>query len=70
MTGGACTCVVLALAEMAPDLKTEAGRYFHCRSHGQMVVWDGQRWRWSNQAEDIDQLPRTADCAPAGTLPD
>ncbi|WP_274032585.1 hypothetical protein [Streptomyces sp. MMBL 11-1] len=57
----ACCCVVRALVVMAPDPETEPGRYFVCRTHGQMIVWDGRRWRWSDQAEDIDQLPPTAD---------
>lgn len=65
-----CTCVVTALAEMAPNPLTEKGRYFHCVNHGQMVVWDGARWRWSNQPEDIGQLPRMADSAPGDALPD
>lgn len=57
----ACGCVVGALVEMAPDPATEPGRYFVCRPHEQMIVWDGLRWRWSNQPEDIAELPRMAD---------
>ncbi|MGW3153750.1 hypothetical protein [Streptomyces sp. NPDC001089] len=65
-----CTCVVSALVDMAPNPKTEIGRYFHCENHGQMVVWDGRRWRWSNQQVDIDQLPRMAGCAADTEMPD
>lgn len=68
-----CDCVVAALAEMAPDPRTEPGRHFVCATHGQVVVFDGGSWKWSNQPEDIQQLdiqqlPRMADCAGAGTV--
>ena len=68
--GGVCGCVIAALAELAPDPRTEAGRYFVCRLHGQMVLWDGNRWRWSDRPEDIRQLPRMADCTRESGVPD
>lgn len=52
-----CDCVVTALAAMALDPVTAPGRYFRCDDHGQIVVWDGQTWKWSNQADDADVSP-------------
>jgi hypothetical protein len=58
----ACRCIVEALAVFAVDPETQPGQCCVCPSHGQLVVWDGARWRWSNQPADIDSaLPRTAD---------
>ena len=70
MTDTACACVVAALVELAPDPQTGPGCYFHCAGHGQMVVFTGRRWVWSNQPEDIEQLPRMAGCAAQAALPD
>lgn len=70
MTGPVCGCLLDALARQAPDRGTEPGCSFHCADHDQMMVWTGVSWLWSNQPEDLEQLPRMADCATAGTLPD
>ncbi|MEV5264791.1 hypothetical protein [Streptomyces werraensis] len=70
MTLMVCGCVVAALADMAPDPCTQPGRYYLCREHGQMVVWDGGQWRWSDQPADLDQLPRTADARRPAEQPD
>lgn len=68
--GEVCGCVVAALAELAPDPRTEVGRYYVCWLHRQMVIWDGGQWRWSDKPEDIRRLPRTADCATSAEVPD
>ncbi|MFC9505441.1 hypothetical protein [Streptomyces sp. NPDC057002] len=68
MTLCACDCVVSALVVLAPPRRTEPGHFFYCDSHRQMVVWDGHRWRWSNQPEDIQELLRMADPAKADAV--
>ncbi|MEU0215013.1 hypothetical protein ABZ281_07765 [Streptomyces sp. NPDC006265] len=70
MTTETCACVVAALVEMAPDPHTVPGCYFHCASHGQLVVFTGRRWVWSNQPEDFEQLPRMAGCDDLSPVPD
>jgi hypothetical protein len=70
MTTETCACVVAALVEMAPDPRTEPGCFYHCADHGQMVVFTGRRWVWSNQAVDMAELPRMAGCDESGPLPD
>lgn len=58
----ACRCIVEALAVLAVDPGTPPGQCCVCPAHTQVVVWDGARWRWSNQPADIEAvLPRTAD---------
>jgi hypothetical protein len=69
VTGDVCGCLVEALVEQAPKRSTRPGCCFHCAGHGQMIVWDGYRWRWSNQPEDIGQLPLMADCRDSGPVP-
>ncbi|MFE4527138.1 hypothetical protein ACFRMO_08060 [Streptomyces anulatus] len=67
MTGpDVCSCVVAALVHTAPE-PGPAGRFFVCRTHGQMILWDGRTWSWSNQPDDIEQLPLLADSV--GTPP-
>ncbi|MEW1922226.1 hypothetical protein [Streptomyces sp. NPDC088360] len=58
---GVCGCLVEALAVLAVDPATEAGRCCVCPSHTQLVVWDGARWRWSNQSTDIEVALRPAE---------
>lgn len=55
-----CDCVVAALVELALDAATEPGQHFACAEHGQVVVWDGASWKWSNQPEDFEQFPQMA----------
>lgn len=69
-SGPMCGCLLAALAEQAPDPGTQPGAWLCCESHGQMAVFTGLSWSWSNQPEDIAQLPRTADCAQSGTVQD
>lgn len=70
MTTQTCACVLAALVEMAPDPQTGPGDFYHCAGHGQLVVFTGRRWVWSNQPEDFDQLPRMAGCEDSGPVPD
>jgi hypothetical protein len=62
--------VVTALAVLAPDPCTKPGQFFLCRVHQEMVIWDGRRWRWSNQPEDIAALPSMAGSADDAGLED
>jgi hypothetical protein len=56
--GGLMRCCIQSLAAwvvLHPG-PWEAGRYFMCRHHDSMVLYDGERWRWSNGPEDLEVL--------------
>lgn len=52
----ACRCIVEALAASAVDPATRPGQCCVCPLHGQLVVWDGALWHWSNQTLDVEAL--------------
>ncbi|WP_369042267.1 hypothetical protein [Streptomyces sp. Midd1] len=70
MTTETCACVLAALVELAPDPQTEPGSFYQCTGHGQMLVFTGRQWVWSNQPEDFEQLPRMAVCDDEDPMPD
>ncbi|MGW1180179.1 hypothetical protein [Streptomyces drozdowiczii] len=51
-----CHCIVEALASLAVDPLTRPGECCICPAHGQVIVWDGTVWSWSNQAADVEAL--------------
>lgn len=67
----ACGCIVEALGVLAVDPATSPGLCCVCLSHTQVIVWDGARWRWSNQPTDVEAvLCRAADAPPGGGCPE
>lgn len=61
-----CGCLVEALAVLAVDPATVPGRCCICPLHTQLVVWDGSRWRWSNQSVDIEETLAASRCSARG----
>lgn len=60
----ACDCLVRALAALTVRPDTFPGLCCVCPSHTQVIVWDGARWRWSNQPADIEAVGGEWQAAP------